>query len=320
MKITPVIAKQHYFKPGPANRLGFWKFLTYLGSRSGAGAWIDKGLGTTREDILRLTDERQSRQVQARDLVIAPDPYLWAFLPKERRHSIMTRITERSVEAWFRTNGWGEAEYSHILHDKETDGLDKLHSHVILPATIQPNPLFRPRKHFVHRVHLENLRRTASDFFIHEMERQLGREAVRTIFQERDLRIERERSLKQPKTAILPLADIGSAVSLMKQGKAVSKKAAQRQHERSLRHYGRQRLTAKREGQREQRRHARDLRLADRERVYQETLAQLRREELEQVRVALAKRSAERSAMLQNKQVLDRNRAPQDSRGREIER
>ncbi len=288
MKLTPIIAKQHYFKPGEANRLGLWKFITYLGSREGSHGWVDRGMGSSREDILRCSDERRSRQVQLRDLVFAPDPHLMKHVPEDRRHRVMERTTDRSMQTWFAENGWGEAEYSRVLHDKEENGRDQVHSHVVMAGTIQPDPLLKRRKHRVDRVHLEDLRRTASKTFIREMERELGKEKVQEILRDRDAAIELERAARSG-PAGPNMGQVASVIGLMnqqerdkqlkKRGKEISKKTKQRRAERDLRQIAKQREQAGKLAERDQRRQAREERLTQRERLHQEKLAELRRQE-----------------------------------------
>jgi hypothetical protein len=294
MKLTPIIAKQHYFKPGEDNRLGLWKFITYLGNREGANEWIDRGMGATREDLLRLSDEKRSRFTQMRDLTFATDPHLMKFIPEDRRHHVMSRTVERSMSRWYRENHWGEADYSYILHDKAEDGSDgtshdKLHAHVLMPGTVQPDPCLARRHVKVTREHVEDLRRTASACFIREMERELGRDVVQEILRERDAQIERERAAKHREKDGPSISEVAGVIGIMKQeeerkkrekeGKQASKKAKQRAQDRLLRLELKRRQQADRDAARDLRRKARDERLAERERLHQEKLAELRRQE-----------------------------------------
>lgn len=294
MKMTAVIAKQHYFPPGGDNRIEIKKFLRYLTRRDGAQQWVDRGMGSDPAAILQCSDQMNSRFTQLRDIALPPDPYLWPHIPADRRHAVMSRVVERSMSKWGRDNQWGTLDYSYILHEKEEDESEKLHAHIVLPGTIQPDPVLSRRHHRIRSPHLEDLRRTASAFFIKELEREVGPERLAQILKERDERIELDRAAKrelESKHRAAPdqgMGDIAGVVGLIKeQGRIkeqkkrniqASKKAQRRADARRFRIYMKEQAKQQRA---ETRRQAREERLAAREQNHQEQLAELRREEEE---------------------------------------
>lgn len=103
--------------------------------------WQDRGMGLHWRDILKNSDELQSKHVLAWTWVISPAPDLMALVPEEQRRDLMCNLTEHIVEDYYLERGFTLPEYSFILHDRETESKDgsepmqQLHTHVVLPGT-----------------------------------------------------------------------------------------------------------------------------------------------------------------------------------------
>jgi hypothetical protein len=103
--------------------------------------WQDRGLGLHWRDILKTSDDLQSKHVLAWTWVISPAPDLMALVPEDQRRDLVCDLTERIVEDYYVERGYTIPEYSFILHDREAkmeDGsetMQQLHTHVVLPGT-----------------------------------------------------------------------------------------------------------------------------------------------------------------------------------------
>jgi len=99
--------------------------------------WQDRGMGLHWRDILKNSDQMQSKHVLAWTWVISPAPDLMALIPEHKRRDFVCDLTECIVEDYYTERGFDLPEYSYILHDRPTDdeGLQQLHTHVILPGT-----------------------------------------------------------------------------------------------------------------------------------------------------------------------------------------
>ena len=99
--------------------------------------WNDYGMGGNWRDILKHSDQFKSEHVLAWTWVVSPAPDLMALVPENKRRDFVCDLTERVVEDYYLERGFDIPEYSTILHDRETndDGLQQLHTHVILPGT-----------------------------------------------------------------------------------------------------------------------------------------------------------------------------------------
>jgi hypothetical protein len=159
--------------------------------------WVDRGLGETYRQIVSQAFDWQGRRTLARTWVISPDPELMRHLPEKQRFEAVRRVTEQTVERWYSDNGWGQAEYSYVIHDKHRsgDGEQMVHAHVITPGTVRVDEAGELGRvdHFVSRAHIRDLHHTAAESFEQELGRVLGRERAQELIAERDARLERER-------------------------------------------------------------------------------------------------------------------------------
>lgn len=100
--------------------------------------WQDRGMGLHWHDILSNSDELKSKHVLAWTWVVSPAPELMALVPEDERRDFVCDLTEQVVEDYYGERGFDLPEYSYILHDRSTDdeGLQQLHTHVVLPGTV----------------------------------------------------------------------------------------------------------------------------------------------------------------------------------------
>lgn len=100
--------------------------------------WQDRGMGLHWRDILSKGDELKSKHVLAWTWVVSPAPELMALVPEDERRDFVCDLTEQVVEDYYTERGFDLPEYSYILHDRPTDdeGLQQLHTHVVLPGTV----------------------------------------------------------------------------------------------------------------------------------------------------------------------------------------
>jgi hypothetical protein len=99
--------------------------------------WQDRGMGLRWRDILKHSDGLQSQHVLAWTWVVSPAPDLMALVPEAQRRDLVCGLTEHVVEDYYLERGFTIPEYSYILHDRQTDeeGMQQLHTHVVLPGT-----------------------------------------------------------------------------------------------------------------------------------------------------------------------------------------
>lgn len=100
--------------------------------------WQDRGMGLHWRDILTNSDQLKSKHVLAWTWVVSPAPELMALVPEAERRGFVCDLTEQVVEDYYAERGFDLPEYSYILHDRPTDdeGLQQLHTHVVLPGTV----------------------------------------------------------------------------------------------------------------------------------------------------------------------------------------
>lgn len=159
--------------------------------------WVDRGMGETYKQIANRAFEWQGRRTLARTWVISPDPELMKHVPEEWRFDVVRNVTERTVERWYGDNGWGQPEYSYVIHDKHrvADGEQMAHAHVITPATIRVDEAGELGRidHYISKPHIRDLHRTAAAAFEQELGRVLGKERAQELIAERNARLARER-------------------------------------------------------------------------------------------------------------------------------
>ena len=99
--------------------------------------WRDLGMGKHYREILENCNHLKSKHVLGWTWVISPAPDLMALVPEEKRRDFVCALTERVVEDYYTERGFDLPEYSYILHDRPTEdeGLQQLHTHVVLPGT-----------------------------------------------------------------------------------------------------------------------------------------------------------------------------------------
>ena len=97
--------------------------------------------------------------------MVSPAPDLMALVPQAQRRDFVSQLTERVVEDYYTECGFDLPEYSYILHDRPTDdeGLQQLHTHVILPGTTPSMAERLPVYNNTERGHDALFRRIASD-------------------------------------------------------------------------------------------------------------------------------------------------------------
>jgi hypothetical protein len=159
--------------------------------------WVDRGMGDTYRQITNQAYDWRGRSVLARTWVISPDPELMRHVPEDKRFEIVRNVTERTVERWYSDNGWGQPEYSYVIHDKHrsADGEQMVHAHVITPGTIPIDAAEDLGRidHIVKKPHFRDLNHTAAESLEEELGRVLGKERAQEIIAERNARIEHER-------------------------------------------------------------------------------------------------------------------------------
>ena len=138
--------------------IGLLKYLQYRNDKSGhipqmAGIerWYDRGLGDNYRSIsrqaMRLSnDDANKDNVLIRMMVVSPHPDLMAAVPAKKRQRVLAELTETMMERYFEDAGLSTPEYAFVIHDPETeDGHQRLHSHVLFPATV---PDIDGRQHY----------------------------------------------------------------------------------------------------------------------------------------------------------------------------
>jgi|GEM_PF-1118377 len=214
--------------------------------------WVDRGMGETYKQITNRAYDWRGRSVLARTWVVSPDPELMRHVPEDKRFEVVRNVTEKTIERWYSDNGWGQAQYSYVIHDKHRvkDGEQMAHAHVITPGTIPIDAAEEMGRvdHYVKRPHFRDLNVTAAETFTEELGRVLGKERALEIVAERNARLERERDPGRPqRERMRQLKAFADAAQLLlaekaardakKRGKKRRRNARQRQTE--LRMYAR---------------------------------------------------------------------------------
>jgi hypothetical protein len=214
--------------------------------------WVDRGMGETYRQIASRAFEWQGRRTLARTWVISPDPELMRHVPEDRRFEVVRSVTERTVERWYSDNGWGQAEYSYVIHDKHRskDGEQMVHAHVITPGTIMVDEAGELGRmdHFVTRAHIRNLHHTAEEAFAEELGRVLGKERAHEIIAERNARLERERNRgREQQERLGRLRALGDVMQLLKAERSArqAKKERQKRRQRAMQRQAELRMYAR---------------------------------------------------------------------------
>ncbi|NLF75998.1 MAG: hypothetical protein GX573_09890 [Chloroflexi bacterium] len=142
-----VIPNWKYQKPSKGGHRGLKKLLKYVSYRESPDhnpveqdeRWTDCGLGDSWRDVYQNCAALANQYVLAHHLVIAPDPALMALVPEGQKHELVRELTERVVDGWHAARGLPVAEYSYVLHDRDTSdyGLQNLHTHIFIAGTFE---------------------------------------------------------------------------------------------------------------------------------------------------------------------------------------
>lgn len=265
-----------------------------------AARWVDRGMGETYRQIANRAYVWRGRSVLARTWVVSPDPELMRHVPEGRRFEVVRRVTEKTLERWYGDNGWGQPEYSYVIHDKHRvkDGEQMVHAHVITPGTIPIDAAEDAARvdHYIKKPHIRDLNRAAAEAFTEELERVLGRERAHEVLRERDARLERERHPDRERGARLRrLKAFGDVAELLRAEKAA----------RDARKGGRKRRRTARQRQAELRLYARYV-----------AEARHRRREADRRRMAIARRQQHEAELQQERERTRRQIARARARGR----
>jgi hypothetical protein len=174
------------------------QYFTYRDDRdskapSGGRRWEDQGLGSTHGEILESCQKLTSDDRLAWTIMLSPKPRLMKLIEDEAdRREFLENLTEDVVEQWFETRGFVDARYSYVLHDRSTseEGLQQLHTHLILPGTVET---VAGRERFDNNPSdLREFNTLVEDLFELHMDRQLG-----VSWREQWQAIQREEALKK---------------------------------------------------------------------------------------------------------------------------
>lgn len=105
----------------------------------GLERWEDRGLGHTYGQIANNLDQQKSEDVLAWTYLISPNPQLMALIPDDRtKRTLLINLTDEVVEQYYELRGYPVCPYSFVVHNKDTQaGMLQLHTHVVLPGTVE---------------------------------------------------------------------------------------------------------------------------------------------------------------------------------------
>lgn len=140
------------------NLIGLLKYVQYRNDKDshipqdeGLERWYDRGLGNNYRAIAnqctQLAEDKLNKDnVLVRMMVVSPHPDLMAVLPDHKRELVLRELTETMMERYFAACNLPVPEYSFVIHDPQTEnGVQRLHSHVLFPATV---PDLEGRQHY----------------------------------------------------------------------------------------------------------------------------------------------------------------------------
>ncbi|MBZ0309460.1 MAG: hypothetical protein K8I82_25580 [Anaerolineae bacterium] len=183
------------------------RYFTYRDDRdvkapTGGRRWVNHGLGETHREILESCQVLTSDDRLAWSVMLSPKPRLMALIEDETdRRIFLENLTEEVVEQWFESRGFVEPTFSYVLHDRSTseEGLQQLHTHIILPGTVETSA---GRERFDNRpTDLREFNELVEDLFEQHMDHQLGlkwrvqwetirrEEALKKYFQEMQVEV-----------------------------------------------------------------------------------------------------------------------------------
>ncbi|GIK64423.1 MAG: hypothetical protein BroJett018_22170 [Chloroflexota bacterium] len=158
------------------------RYFTYRDDRdvkapAGGRRWVDHGLGATHREILESCQALTSDDRLAWSVMLSPKPRLMALIEQATdRREFLENLTEEVVEQWFEARGYVDPLYSYVTHDRSTseEGLQMLHTHIILPGTVETSA---GRERFDNRpTDLREFNELVEDLFELHMDRWLGKE------------------------------------------------------------------------------------------------------------------------------------------------
>jgi hypothetical protein len=138
-------------RSGAVRLKGLLKYLEFredqdgsIPQQRGQVRWIDVGLGDNYRTIARQCEQLSSAQVTAWTWVISPDPSILQLIADpDQRRAVLQQITEGIVESYYESRGVAQPEYAYAVHEDqvpvpgESVPLPRLHSHIVLPGTVQ---------------------------------------------------------------------------------------------------------------------------------------------------------------------------------------
>ena len=156
------------------------KYFQYRDDRDvkaprGGRRWIDHGLGDKHRSILDSCKTLASDDRLAWTLMLSPKPRLMQlFENTQDRRTFVEDLTEDVIEHWMQARGYDAVEFAYVIHDRATndEGLSQVHSHVILPGTVET---VAGRERFDNRPSdLRQFNTLVEDLFAVHMDRELG--------------------------------------------------------------------------------------------------------------------------------------------------
>src|SRR5450432_2006694 len=137
--------------------------------------WRDMGLGSNYGEILKACQELQSKDVLAWTWVVSPAPDLMALVPDAQRRDLVRNLTESIVTQYYEARELDVPAYSYVLHDRDTkEGEQQLHTHVVLPGTVETllgrEPFYNNKK----EGHVELFNRIADKQFELALDKTIG--------------------------------------------------------------------------------------------------------------------------------------------------
>jgi len=156
------------------------RYFTYRDDRNvkaprGGRRWVDQGLGGSHREIFEQCKRLISDNRLAWTMMLSPKPRLMMLIEDEAdRRTFVENLTEDVIEQWFEARGFVDPQYSYVVHDRatSTDGSQQLHTHVVLPGTVETAG--GQERFENHRQDLREFNILVEDLFEHHMDRQLG--------------------------------------------------------------------------------------------------------------------------------------------------
>jgi hypothetical protein len=152
MKKHALVCNLMYKQDSYAHRgdlIGLLKYVQYRDDKDshipqddGMERWYDRGLGNHYRaiagNLMHIADDKTNTDaVLVRMMVVSPHPDLMAALPVYQRERTLRDLTDTMMERYFEACDLPVPEYAFVIHDPQTEnGIQRLHSHVLFPATV----------------------------------------------------------------------------------------------------------------------------------------------------------------------------------------